>query len=160
MPGTPSSPKKRSTAQDLRYRLETNNLYPLEDLRYILQKVVRSIAVDAKADFEHLLFLDDYIRKVDPDLKVTMPAEITSEEDYISQLEKNIPEIPEFLPETALGRHKVLIAEIHKSILRLINLALTQRSDRLKLIQSMLSTLEANGHFVQNAPVPAPLDLS
>ncbi|KAG9393291.1 myosin [Carpediemonas membranifera] len=146
--------KKRSTAQDLRHRLETNNLYSLEDLRYILQKVVSSIAADSKSDFEHLLFLDDYIRKVDPEIQTAIPIEITSEEDYIANIEKAIPDIPEFLPETALGRHKVLIAEIHKSILRLINLAMIQRQDRLKLIKTMLATLEANGHFVQNAPTP------
>ncbi|KAG2392602.1 hypothetical protein C9374_011327 [Naegleria lovaniensis] len=144
--------------KDLLYRIRTDQLYTLEECKILIKEVVRVMKNDAERDFKNLLFLSKFRTEV------LYPKPIVS--NYIPESHGldgffDSPEIkkliygkvvikaidPSNTKESILvakEKLKLLVLNINKNIVKLIDHALIQRKERLLIIATILEELETS----------------
>ena len=144
--------------KDLIFRIKTDQLFTLEECKILIKEIVRIMKRDAERDFKNLIFLSKFRTEV------LFPKPIVS--DYISEthgldgfadsidVKKMIygkvtirPLDPLSSKDTILiakEKLKLLVLNINKNIVKLIDNALRQRKERLLIIATILEELETS----------------
>jgi len=141
--------------RDLVYRIKTDQLYTLEECKILIKEVVRIMKRDAENDFKNLLFLSKFRSEV------LFPKPIITE--YITESHglNGFPDAQEINkliygklaiksdsePNSILfakEKLKLLVLNINKNIVKLIDNALRQRKERLLIIATIMDELETS----------------
>eukprot|EP01139_Manchomonas_bermudensis_P024291 Amastigsp_a842391_175.p1 type:complete len:150 gc:universal Amastigsp_a842391_175:483-34(-) len=129
--------------QEIEHRLQTQNLFPLEECRGILAQLLKKVADDAKRDFDEMLALDKKLPKLRPG-EEPIHAGLSSSTTALASI-YDIQTASASAPDDPREKLQHLKTEIHLSIIKILDVAQAQRKERQQLIRQMIAMLPEAG---------------
>ncbi|GIQ83037.1 hypothetical protein KIPB_004284 [Kipferlia bialata] len=131
--------------------MKDGNLYTLPELREVFGRLLTLIQGEADHEFGQLLFLDNYVRMLQPALSADPPNVVSPRDQYTAPI--RVPEDPsrrqvtdgEGGEKAALEVVEGVLFDLHGAVLRLAMLGYRLRTDRIRLAAALVETLEEAG---------------
>eukprot|EP00698_Gefionella_okellyi_P024681 TRINITY_DN8778_c0_g1_i1.p1 TRINITY_DN8778_c0_g1~~TRINITY_DN8778_c0_g1_i1.p1 ORF type:complete len:153 (+),score=29.22 TRINITY_DN8778_c0_g1_i1:43-501(+) len=140
----------KTIKSEITARLKSGKLFSFPELKLLLKEFLRRITDDAHKDFDQLLFLTDFYRKValvkslpEPEIcpRSTAASIMLPEQLLEPEIDDTGAEV-EVAPRKKLEQLQIML---HYAIMHVATVTGVQRKERLTVMKDLLAQLEATG---------------